>query len=117
MNWKVKLYITVKGDNPVGEFLKRLSKKEEAKVYREIDLLEQKGIFLGFPHTSDIRGYKGLKELRIKFGSSNLRIFYFLKINNVFILLHGFRKKTGKLPIREIMIAYKRMKEYLGREG
>jgi len=47
MNWKVKLYTTVKGNNPIEEFLKRLPKKEEAKVYREIDLLEQKGIFLG----------------------------------------------------------------------
>lgn len=117
MNWKVKLYTTVKGDNLVEEFLKRLPRKEEAKVYREIDLLEQKGIFLGFPHTSDIRGYKELKELRIKFGSNNIRIFYFLKLNNVFVLLHGFKKKTGKLPIREIMIANKRMKDYLEREG
>jgi hypothetical protein len=33
-----------------------LSEKEESKIYREIDLLKQKGIYLGFPFTSKIEG-------------------------------------------------------------
>jgi hypothetical protein len=35
--WKVILYTTQKGENPVGDFIKSFSKKEEAKIYREID--------------------------------------------------------------------------------
>ena len=44
--WKVILYITEEGENPVGDFIKSLSKKEEAKVLREVDLLKEKGIYL-----------------------------------------------------------------------
>ena len=31
--WKVILYATEKGENPVGDFIKSLSKKEEAKIH------------------------------------------------------------------------------------
>jgi len=115
--WNVILYTTERGENPVGDFIKSLSKKEEAKVLREVDLLQQKGIYLNFPHSSDIDGYKGLRELRIKFSSNNIRIIYFLHIKNTFVLLHGFRKKTQKLPKKELKIAIARMNDYLKRMG
>ena len=115
--WKVILYTTEKGDNPVGDFIDSLPKKEGAKVFREIDLLEQKGIYLNFPHSSDIEGYKGLRELRIRFSSDNISIIYFLNIKDTFVLLHGFRKKTQKLPKKELEIAITRMKDYLKRRG
>ena len=115
--WKIILYETEKGDNPVGDFIKSLSKKEEAKVFREIDLLQQNGIYLNFPHSSDIEGCKGLRELRIKFSSSNIRIIYFLHVKNTFVLLHGFRKKTQRLPRKELEIAIVRMEDYLKRRG
>ncbi|MBM3707023.1 MAG: type II toxin-antitoxin system RelE/ParE family toxin [Actinobacteria bacterium] len=115
--WNVILYTTDKGGNPVGDFIKSLSKKEEAKVLREVDLLQQKGIYLNFPHSSDIDGYKGLRELRIRFSSSNIRIFYFLHIKNTFILLHGFRKKTKRILKKELEIAIARMNDYLKRMG
>lgn len=112
---KVKIFETEKGRTPVADFISSLPRKEEAKVYREIDLLKKEGIYLGFPETSAITGYKPLRELRIRFGKNLVRIFYFLHIRNTFILLHGFKKKTGKTPVREIEIAYRRMKDYLSR--
>ena len=115
--WTVILYTTEKGDSPIGDFISSLPKKEEAKTLREIDLLEQKGIYLNFPHSSDIEGYKGLRELRIRFSSDNIRIIYFLDIKDTFVLLHGFRKKTQKLPKKELEIAITRMKDYLKRNG
>jgi phage-related protein len=115
--WKVILYTTEKNDNPVGDFIKSLSKKEAAKIYREIDLLEQNGIYLNFPHSSDIYGYKDLWDLRVKFSSNNIRIIYFLDIKNTFVLLHGFRKKTQRLPKRELEIAKARMENYIKRRG
>jgi len=33
------------------------------------------------------------------------------------VLLHGFIKKTKRLPRRELEIAYDRMKDYLRRKG
>ena len=65
--WTVILYTSENGDSPIGDFISSLPKKEEAKALREIDLLEQKGIYLNFPHSSDIEEYKGLRELRIRF--------------------------------------------------
>ena len=115
--WKVILYTTEKGDNPVGDFVSSLPKKEEAKVYREIDLLQQEGIYLNFPHSSNIDSYKGLRELRIRFSLKRIRIIYFLYVRNTFVLLHGFIKKTKRLPRRELEIAYERMKDYLRRKG
>jgi phage-related protein len=115
--WTVILYTTEKGDSPIGDFVSSLPKKEEAKALREVDLLEQKGIYLNFPHSSDIEGYKGLRELRVRFSSDNIRIIYFLNIKDTFVLLHGFRKKTQKLPKKELEIAITRMKDYLKRRG
>ncbi|MHB8281000.1 MAG: type II toxin-antitoxin system RelE/ParE family toxin [Candidatus Humimicrobiaceae bacterium] len=115
--WKVSLYTTEKNENLVGDFIKSLSKKEAAKIYREIDLLEQNGIYLNFPHSSDICGYKDLRDLRVKFSSNNIRIIYFLHIKNTFILLHGFIKKTQRLPKKELEIAKTRMEDYLKRIG
>jgi len=115
--WEVILYTTENSNSPVGDFISSLPHKEEAKVFREIDLLQQKGIYLNFPHSSDIEGYKGLRELRIRFSSNNIRIIYFLHIKNTFVLLHGFRKKTQRLPKKELEIAIIRMKDYLKRRG
>ncbi|MBU4450873.1 MAG: type II toxin-antitoxin system RelE/ParE family toxin [Actinobacteria bacterium] len=42
---------------------------------------------------------------------------YFLHIKNTFILLHGFRKKTRRLPKKELEIAKTRMEDYLKRKG
>ena len=115
--WTVILYTTEKGDSPIGDFISSLPKKEEAKALREIDLLEQNGIYLNFPHSSGIEGYKGLRELRIRFSSDNIRIIYFLDIKDTFVLLHGFRKKAQKLPKKQLEIAITRMKDYLKRRG
>ena len=41
MTWKVEFYTTEKGQNPVEDFIISLPGKEEAKTYREIDLLEE----------------------------------------------------------------------------
>ena len=45
--WKVFLYTTGNGENPVGDFIKSLSKKEEAKLEiakaRMEDYLKRKG--------------------------------------------------------------------------
>ena len=119
MKWNIELYKDTSGNIPVFDFIKSLPAKHQAKVYREIDLLESFGINLSFPHTSKLEGdkYKKLWELRIKSGSDISRIFYFTYINNTFILLHGFVKKSNKTPIRELDKAISYMNDYLERSG
>ena len=118
MEYKVDLYEKVDGKTPVLEFILNLNSKQQAKVYREIDLLEKFGNELHYPHVDTIKGkkYKGLWELRIEFSSDNFRIFFFLPLGNKAILLHGIVKKKKKTPIKELDIALDRMKEYIRRK-
>ncbi|MDR2542421.1 MAG: type II toxin-antitoxin system RelE/ParE family toxin [Treponema sp.] len=117
MEYNVELYEKLDGKVPVLEFIQNLEPKQQAKVYREIDLLEKFGNELHYPHVDIIKGdkYKGLWELRIKFSSNIFRIFYFLPISNNVILLHGITKKKKKTPKNELDVALDRMKDYLRR--
>ncbi len=117
MNWNIKLFELHNGKVPVLEYITSLPAKNQAKIYREIELLEEHGINLAYPHTKKIEGnqYSGLWELRIKFSSDSSRIFYFLHVSNTFVLLHGFSKKSDKTPRRELEQALTYMNNYLER--
>ena len=115
MEYTVELYEKVDGKIPVLDFILSLNPKQQAKIYREIDLLEKFGNELHYPHVDIIEGkkYKNLWELRIEFASNIFRIFYFLSQNNNVVLLHGIVKKKQKTPKKDLDIALERMKEYL----
>jgi phage-related protein len=119
MEYIIELYEKIDGETPVLEFILCLDPKQQAKIYREIDLLEKFGNELHYPHVDTIKGkkYNGLRELRIEFASNIFRIFYFLPENNRVILLHGIVKKKQKTPKKELDVALDRMKEYLRREN
>jgi phage-related protein len=110
----IEFYEKENKDIPVKYFLDSLPDKHKAKAYREIDLLAKYGIMLKEPYVKDIKRkeYKGLWELRIKFASDISRIFYFMPIKDRFVLLHGFVKKTDKIPDNELKMAKKYMEEY-----
>ena len=118
MKYTVDLYEKIDGKTPVLEFILTLTPKQQAKIYREIDLLEKFGNELHYPHIGSIKGdkYKGLKELRIEFGTDIFRIFFFLPKGNLAILLHGIHKKQQKTPKKELDIALDRKNEYLRRK-
>lgn len=65
IKWSIELYEKENGQCPVLEFILSLPPKHQAKVEREIDLLEEFGINLTYPHTRKIEGgsYKDLWEL------------------------------------------------------
>lgn len=106
-------YYNQNGRYPVLDFLRSLSAKEQAKIIREIDLLEEFGLALGMPHIRKMQGTDDIWELRIKHSSNNFRIFYFCFSDNRFILLHGMRKTTNKTPVKELKLASARKKRYL----
>ena len=117
MKYNVEMYEKVDSKVPVLEFILKLQPKQQAKIYREIDLLEKFGNELHFPHVDTVKGdkYNGLWELRIEFASNIFRIFYFFPKENLAILLHGIVKKKQKTPKKELDVALERMKEYLRR--
>lgn len=108
MSFKVDFFKSVRGDYPVAEFIESLTTKEQAKIARSIDLLEEFGILLGMPHVKKLE--KDLWELRILFSGNIYRIFFTQKDKQTIMLLHGFKKKTQKTPAKELEIAQERLK-------
>ncbi len=119
MAYSIILYEKKDRSCPVLDFILSLDPKQQAKIYREIDLLEEFGNKLIFPHIRKIEGdpYKNLWEIRIKLASNSFRILYFVIQNNKCVLLHGFKKKTNKTPKKELETALKYMEEVIRRES
>lgn len=112
--YEVIFYQTSKGNYPVLEFLEILDKKSRAKVYQYLKLLEKEGPNLLRPYADHVRGK--VRELRVKFSTTNIRIFYFFFLKDKIVLLHAFKKKTQQLPDREIERAEKNMADWIEKE-
>lgn len=107
MAWKVKFFQSPRGDLPVNEFIAEQDLGLQTKIARSIKLLMDGGPFLKPPYAKKIQN--NLYELRIS-GKVEVRIFYTI-YQNEYYLLHAFKKKTQKTPLKEIEIAKGRIKE------
>lgn len=106
--WEVRFY--TEGDKrPVTEFIESLPTPEQVVIARYLNLLRQTGTLLGYPYASKVTGHHDLWELRPKPN----RVLYFAHTGRQFIILHAFRKKSDKIPRREIDIAKRRMARFL----
>jgi phage-related protein len=115
MFWKIDYYESPAGNKPVESFINSLEEKAQNKIVRTLELLEEFGITIGFPHAKRLIGTP-LWELRI-LGSDSLRILYIAKEQKCFLLLHAFKKKTQKTEKKEIKIAIQRLREYRSRNN
>jgi len=115
MSWEVEFYRDRSGREPVCTFFDGLPVGTRARVVKLIDLLSESGVLLKEPYTRHIRGK--LRELRVKDSLGHIRVLYFTFTGRRFVLLHGFVKKTGRTPEREIDLAEKRMHDYMERQG
>ena len=111
--WEIEYFETANGRRPVQEFVDSLDARSKAKIARTLDLLEQFGVKLGMPYAKHVEG--DMWELRIRVGSNQYRIIYFLFTGGAFILLHGFMKKSGQIPQRDLRAARDRRAEFLKR--
>ncbi len=73
-----------------------LSAAEQAAVDAYVKLLEERGIALGFPHSSDIQGsrHTHMRELRPQYQGRPYRVLYAFDPSRMAILLLG-GDKTG----------------------
>lgn len=110
--YKVKFYPNKRGDYPVRDFIEQLDKKSQAKVYSHITLLQEKGYRLGYPYAGKVTGK--IHYLRPRTIIGYVRVFYFFFRKDA-ILLHSFKKKTPKIPNREIKTAEDRMEDFIVR--
>jgi len=113
--WKVEFFESPGEVCPVEVFIESLSFPAQVKVFNLIRLLDEHGVSLPFPYSSQIRGR--LRELRTQFGKMHLRILYCATPGRTFLLLHGFAKRTPRTPRSAIDLATRRMEEYLRRVG
>ncbi len=98
-------------------FIETLPVKFQAKTYWTLQLLERFGSELQEPYSKSIKGYKKLKELRVKFGRDINRLFYFQYKAKVYVVTSGYIKKTQKLDRQEIKKAYKIMSKFIEEQG
>lgn len=75
----------------------------QAKIFRELELLELFGNELREPHSKSLGD--GIFEIRAKISTDITRVLYFFVINKKIILTNGFVKKTQKTPSSEIELA------------
>ena len=105
MKHSIEIYERVNGEIPFYDFLRTLNPKDEAKILRDLDLLESYGNSLREPYTKCLRD--GLFELRTKFGSNAYRSIYYFVYGRIIVITHCFSKKQNKTPDNEIETALK----------
>ncbi len=111
-NLQAVYYRAPDGSEPVNDFIDRLSVKRQVVLDNQIDrlnMLTPSRPSLPFPHSSQVRGE--LRELRCHYGRELYRVLY-RRSGNLVVLLHIFRKDTGKVPEAEIRAADERWRDF-----
>ena len=114
MNFIIEFYETDTGRCPVRGFLDKLKESDPedfAAVLAGLAKLRNRAYHR--PPLSKSVG-DDLFELR-HVGKLNTRLLYFFTKGRRIILLHGFRKKTRALPLRERQVALRRKRDWLDR--
>jgi phage-related protein len=114
-NFQAVYFRATDGAEPVFEFIAGLDVKRRAALLRQLDRLNDLSDqvpHLPFPHSSQVDGE--LRELRCHMGSEHYRVLY-RRSERLIVLLHAFRKTTGKLPAAEIKLAQKRWENFKAR--
>lgn len=105
--------VEVEGTDEFESWFLALSETEALAVARVVGLLEEKGVALGFPYSSEIKGSQALRELRVQSGGHPLRVFYAFDLPRAVLLLGG--DKTGDDRFYETFVPHAEQiwREYL----
>lgn len=98
------------GASPIFDFIESLDMHTQAKVFRSLDLLEEFGVRMGLPHTRKLAN-SHIWELRI-LGKNHVRFLYIVLNQRNVLFLHGFKKKSQKISMKDIKTAMQRYKNY-----
>ncbi len=116
--WRVDFYEDDDGTRPVQQYLQTLENGEKKRFRARVEMLEQKGTWLGRPVVDFLED--NLWELRLEKSPHNPRILFCALVGRRLVLLHGF-SKTGrasdKVPEAEKRIARKRREQEEAREA
>lgn len=109
----VEFFVNSSGESSVRKFIDRCSDRQQVKILRLLQHLQEFGLTAAIPNTKKLKGTP-LWELRI-LGKDNIRIIYAPLGKSKVIVLHILLKKTRKTPQKEISIAMKRYHQLLDR--
>jgi phage-related protein len=101
----VNFYKSEKGNEPVREWLKSLSKENKTIIGEDIKTVEY-GWPLGMPLVRKMD--KDLWEVRIDLTKKEIARIFFTVNRNIMVLLHGFIKKSQQTPANDLKIAKER---------
>ena len=112
---EILFYSTIKGHQPVREFLDSFDSKQSQKVTWVLQLVEEiervpKQYLKKLEATDDVW------EVRIQSGNNAYRLLGFWDTGKFIILCHAFAKKTQATPLKEIKMAENRKKDYFARK-
>ena len=93
-------------------FAGRMSAASQRQYYAALDVLEAEGR-LKMPRGEKIDGQDNMFAIRV-LTRGNERFFYCYEEENEIYVLHGYVKKTAKIPLRELKKALERRKAYFG---
>ncbi len=105
MAWDIVYFESPRGEKFVKKFVDKQSSLVRAKYIGMIDFIKKYGPFLSGKYTKKLR--KDLYELRIT-GKEQIRILYTTRQSKL-VLLHAFKKKTQKIPAKELKTALSRL--------
>lgn len=108
MAWRIVYWVNTTGKAPAKDFIDDLPLETRVKVRNLYRYILEFGPNLGPPHMKHISGYKPLKEFRVV-GEGAIRLLGWID-GSYIIIAHVFRKKTQKIPQKEIDVAYRRWK-------
>ncbi len=101
-------YRTAAGAEPVRDWLKGLSPEERREIGQDIATVEY-GWPVGMPVCRPLG--QGLWEVRSTLPGNRIARVIFCIAQGRMVLLHGFVKKTQKIPNEDLALARRRMKE------
>ena len=115
--YRILFYKDKNGRQPALDYIRDIAKKKDKdsrinlnKINDYIEALKQNGTRLGMPFVRHLENDSW--ELR-PLGN---RIFFVVWIDGIFVLLHGYEKKSNKTPERELKRARQEIKELKERE-
>jgi phage-related protein len=105
---RAAFFETENGNQPVRDFILELAREDRKEIGSDIFTV-QKGFPLGLPLVEKLDA--DLWELRSHIPDGICRIFFTIH-QKTMVLLHGFVKKSQKIPSKEIKTAKGRLTEF-----
>jgi len=113
--WIVEYFVEDNGRVPVRQFLAGLDEKTYTRFQWSIEQLRFRNVRARAPLVRHIEDK--IWELREESSTNIYRVLYCFVSGRRIVLLHGFMKKTQKLPRLELAIAVRRLTHFQTREA